>query len=201
MSITTILDDIRIELTDEQKTRWTDEDLTKMVHKSIRRINHVLVRNEIQFAREVVNVTFEADGRVDGVPPLKSVISIEGLYRIDTDEKLDQLLPQQWETLTSVVPVAVWTIINGVARYREVSSAVVDGKFVYYPVVTIDPVDSPWEGRVDDCIVDYAAFRCKNIDEMSLQQDKELMAELEERIISNYKRLEQQAQYAAGWNR
>ncbi len=200
MSISTIMSDIRVELTDEQKTRWSDEDLTAMINKAIRRLNHVIVRNEINFARETIAVEFDTDGRIKDFPAMKSIISIYGLYRKDTDKRLDQLLPEQWETIEEVAPVMIWTIHNGVALYREISRDVVEGKLVYYPQIEIDPVDSPWEGRLDDCIVDYAAFRCKNIDEMNLNQDRELMAELEERIVSNYKRLEQQNQYASGWN-
>ncbi len=201
MSISAMLSDIRLELTDEQKTRWTDEQLTQFVNKSIRRINQVLVRNEINFARAVLDVEFNPDGTIHQFPQSGTMVAIYGLYRKDTNQRLDEVLPEQWETIVSCAPLTVWTIINEVALYRDpVAEDPVAGKLVYYPVVTVDPVDSPWEGRLDDCIVEYASFRCKNVDEMRLSQDKELMADLEERIISNYKRLEQQHHYAAGWN-
>ncbi len=200
MSISTIMQDVRAELTDEQKTRWTDDQLTLMINKSIRRMNQVVVRHELTFARESVAVVFNNVGKIDNFPPTKEIVGIVGLYRKDNNRMLDQLTAHQWETIVDPEVASVWAIINNTAMYKDISDSPIDGELVYYPAISIDPVDSPWGGRLDDCIVDYAAFRCKNIDEMNLAQDKELMAELEARIIDNYKRLEQQAHYATGWN-
>jgi hypothetical protein len=71
--------------------------------------------------------------------------------------------------------------------------------FLHYPRVTVDQISSPWDGRLDDLIVEYAALRAKNVDEMNLQLDKELMGELETRLLENYNRLQPQISQMRGW--
>jgi len=202
MSMTDIVNEIRLELTDEQVTRWETPQLMQLINKAVRRLNQILVRNEINFARQVQDVTFLPDGTIGQFPIYSEILSISGLFRDSDKLPVIQLWPIQWARLQSAPTMSYWAVVNGVAQYRGVTAVTPapTGKLVYFPKVEIDPVNSPWEGRLDDIIAEYAAFRAKNIDEMNLQQDRELLGELEDRIIDNYKTLEQQHEYASGWN-
>ncbi len=201
MSIQTILDDIRVELTDKGRTRWKDDtELTALVDRAIRRINGILAKNHINFAREYKNVTLKTDGTIEDFPAQASIMRIFGLYRDDAKERIIHLWPSQWEVLKSCTAAQYWAVVNQVAVYREASSVEIPATFIYYPKIEIDPVESPWEGLLDDQIVEYASYRAKNIDEMTLQQDLELLKELEITIIDNYKGLEPNIGVGAGWN-
>jgi hypothetical protein len=199
MSIANLIEEIRLELTDEQSTRWDDDQLLKFVHKSVRRLNQVLARNEISFAQSVQAVKFMPDGTIGDFPKLHTILVVKGLFRDDNGAEVVHLLGPQWAQVVSASEMAVWSIINKEARYKAVVQGEPTGTLIYYPQVVIDQINSPWEGRLDDSIVEYAAFRAKNVDEMNLQQDKELMAEIEQRIIDNFKTLGPQQTLARGW--
>ena len=54
-----IIDDVRIELTDELKSRWTDDaTLLRVIAKAFRRVCHLLWRNEVEFGRFLLHAVY-----------------------------------------------------------------------------------------------------------------------------------------------
>ena len=199
MSLQTMVDQMRLELDDLQKTRWTDPQLLMFLTKAARRINQLAIRHELDFAMRADDVTLKPDGTIEGIV-YEKVNAVCMLTRKDNNTPLKHLLPMHYLTADSASGAAIWTFLNGHAQYREPVSEDVPAVFLHYPVVTVNQLESPWNGRLDDLIVEYSALRAKNVDELNLQVDLELMGELEKRLLENYNRLQAQIAPMRGWN-
>ena len=190
---------MRVEIDDINKTRWTDPQLSVFLSKSARRINQLAIRHELDFAMRADDVTLKPDGSIEGIV-YEKVNAVCMLTRKDSDQPIKHLLPMQYLTAISVTSASIWTFLNGKAQYKKPSSVEIPAIFLHYPIVTVSSTESPWNGRLDDLIVEYAALRAKNVDEMTLQMDMELMGELEKRLLENYNRLGPQIASMRGWN-
>jgi hypothetical protein len=199
MSIQTMAAQMRVEIDDIEKTRWQDTQLAVFLTKSARRINQLAIRHELDFAMKADDVILKTDGSIEGIVYDK-VNAVCMLTRKDNKIPLKHLLPMHYLTADSVSGVAIWTFLNGIAQYREPASEDVPAVFLHYPIVTISSTESPWNGRLDDLIVEYASLRAKNVDEMTLQMDMQLMGELEKRLLENYNRIQPQISKMRGWN-
>jgi len=200
MSIQSMVDMVRLEVDDQNRSRWPSDDTIKMfLQRAIERIGYLLIKNEIEFARESMDVMLATDGKVTPFD-YDNIQALSGLYRNDTMERLVFLPYDQWFRLLSAGTAACWTVNNGEALFKRPGTQDIPATLVFYPKVTIDAVDSPWGGRVDEMIVEYAAFRAKNVDEMNLQQDTLLLKDIEDGIMATYKRLGPQHAVPTGWN-
>jgi hypothetical protein len=44
----------------------------------------------------------------------------------------------------------------------------------------------PWSGKIDDIIVEYVSLRIKNLDEMDVSIDLQLLQDMENQILQAY---------------
>ena len=51
MLISNLIADIRLELTDKAASRFSDDDLLRLIRKGVRRLGHILFRNDIEAGR------------------------------------------------------------------------------------------------------------------------------------------------------
>jgi hypothetical protein len=189
---------MRVEVDDLEKTRWTDDQLSVFLAKSARRINQLAIRNELDFAMVADDVTLKPDGTIEGIVYGK-VNAVCMLTRKDNGTPIKHLLPMHYLTIKNPTSAGVWTFLNGTAQYKVPAEEDVPAVFLHYPIVTISTSLSPWDGRLDDLVVEYAAFRAKNVDEMSLSQDTQMLAELEKTLLANFNRLQPQIAPMRGW--
>jgi hypothetical protein len=189
---------MRVEVDDLEKTRWTDDQLAVFLAKSARRINQLAIRNELDFAMVADDVTLKPDGSIEGIVYGK-VNAVCGLFRKDSGVSIKHLLPMHYLSEISAPAASFWTFLNGIAEYKSVSSVDIPATFLHYPIVTVSSSLSPWDGRLDDLVVEYASARAKNVDELSLTQDIQMMAELEKTLLSNFNRLQPQISKMKGW--
>jgi hypothetical protein len=199
MSIQTMLTQLRLEVDDLKKTRWTDDQLKTFLYKSIRRVNQLAIKFELDFAQQHDEVTLKPDGTIEGID-YTNVNATCAMFRKDTKQRITQLLPMQWNKLVESTPAEFWSFVNGQAYYATPLLEDTPAVFIYYPRQSVNTTESPWDGRLDDIVVEYAAFRAKNVDEMNVQADQQMMNELERRLIENYVRLGPQMAAMRGWN-
>jgi hypothetical protein len=197
MSIQAMLTQLRVEVDDLDKTRWTDDQLKVFLGKSVRRVNQLVVRHELDFGMRHDTVTMLPDGTIDGID-YQDVNAVCMLVLGDGKE-VKQLYPSQYATVVDPGQGNIWTFINGQAVYKTPFPEEAEATFIYYPRMSLNTTESPWDGRLDDIVVEYAAFRAKNVDEMNAQADQQMMAELENRLLENYARLNPQIAYMRGW--
>ena len=200
MSIQTMLTQLRVEVDDLEKTRWSDDQLKVFLGKSIRRVNQLAIRHELSFAQKIMDVTLKADGSIPEID-YNNVNAVCLLVRKDNNEPLQQLYPMHWNVLQSPGTAEFWTFENGSAYFKTPGTEDIPGKFIFYPRMDVNTTESPWDGRLDDIVVEYAALRAKNVDEMNAQMDMQLMQELENRLLDNFSRLEPQIAPMRGWIR
>jgi len=198
MSLQSMIATMRLELDDIDKTRWTDPQLLAFLTKSARRINQLAIRHELDFAMSADDVILKPDGTIEGII-YDEVNAVCMLVRKDNMVPVKHLLPMHYLTAESVPAAAIWTFLNGIAQYKSSVSVDVPCVFLHYPIVKVTQISSPWNGRLDDLIVEYASLRAKNVDEMTLQMDMQLMGELEKRLLENYNRLQPQISQMRGW--
>jgi 5'-3' exonuclease len=189
---------MRVEVDDLEKTRWKDEQLAVFLAKSARRINQLAIRNELDFAMQASDVVLKPDGTIEGII-YGEVNAVCLLTRKDNGTPLKHLLPMHYLTIKNPTSASVWTFLNGQAEYKIPMAEDVPAVFLHYPLVTISTSLSPWDGRLDDLIVEYASLRAKNTDEMNLTQDTKMLAELEKTLLANFNRLQPQIAPMKGW--
>jgi hypothetical protein len=199
MSLQTLAVQLRLELDDLEKTRWIDEQLLVLLQKSARRINQLAIRHSLDFAMRADDVTLKSDGTIDGIV-YNNVNAVCSLVRKDTNQSIKHLLPLHYLRAISTDAAEVWTFLNGAAVYKSQVSDDVPATFLHYPRVVISSTESPWNERLDDLIVEYAALRAKNIDEENIEIDIQLEKELEQRLLENYNRLQTTIAPQRGWN-
>jgi hypothetical protein len=198
MSLQTLAVQLRLELDDIDKTRWKDEQLLIFLNKAVRRVNQLAIRNCLDFAMKADDVVLKPDGTIEGIV-YDSVNAVCGIYVDGAEEPMTHLLPMHYLKAQYCPAAACWTFLNGAARYKAAVPNDIPATFLHYPQVAISSTESPWKGRLDDLVTEYAAFRAKNVDEMTLQMDQKMMAELEQRLLENYNRLQPTIAPMRGW--
>ena len=59
--ISSLILELRTDLSDDDSTRWTDAKILNLFKKAIRRANRVVQRNGLQFAKKKVSIKTIAD--------------------------------------------------------------------------------------------------------------------------------------------
>lgn len=200
-TISSVIDNIRIELVDVNDVRWSDANLLALVKRAIRRAEHVIRRNDISFGRAYETITTVVDEDEYALPAdfMAPVI----LTRDGTHKELTLCDDQKWETILSAPELSNWLIRGSNLYVYALPQAVETLTLVYWPLLDIASytVDSsmPWSGKLDEIIADYVALRCKNIDEMDVSNDVQLLTDLENNILSTYGTLNPQIVTMRGW--
>lgn len=192
-AISDLITEVRTELSDDDSTRWTDAKLLNLFKKAIRRANRVIQRNGVQFGKKMAELTTVADQAY--LTLSTSVTTFDtpiGLWRTDTEASVPFRTEKEWEEIIAA-PALEHTLLDYSAdqiRFKGTPSSEITLNLWYYPVV--DPSayttasDTPWSGRIDDIIMEYVSLRAKNIDEMTLNDDRALLTDLETQILQAY---------------
>jgi len=191
--ISALITELRVDLADESSTRWTDASLLSMFKKAIRRANRIVQRNGIQFAKK--HSTFTTVANQTYVVLSTSITDFDVLItmaRSDTHQQIRICDDREWETIETADALAVAYIdyAGDKIHFYDKDSAAITINVHYYP--TVDPSayttasSTPWSGRLDDVLMEYVGFRMKNIDEMDVSIDQQLMQDMEQQILQAY---------------
>jgi hypothetical protein len=190
--ISALITELRTDLSDDGSTRFTDTQLLNLFKKAIRRSNRVVQRNGIQFAKKKATLTTVANQDYLTLSDITDFDVPIGLWRSDTHSKIPFRTEAEWEQIISASAVshALLDYQNDKILFKSTPSSALTLYFYYYP--TVDPSayttasSSPWSGRLDDMIMEYVGLRAKNIDEMSLEFDQQLLQDMENQILQAY---------------
>jgi hypothetical protein len=190
--ISALITELRTDLSDDGSTRFTDTQLLNLFKKAIRRSNRVVQRNGIQFAKKKATLTTVANQDYLTLSDITDFDVPIGLWRSDTYSKIPFRTEAEWEQIISASAVshALLDYQNDKILFKSTPSSALTLYFYYYP--TVDPSayttasSSPWSGRLDDMIMEYVGLRAKNIDEMSLEFDQQLLQDMENQILQAY---------------
>lgn len=202
-TVSDIIADIRLEMTDEQSTRWTDAQAIRVIGKAARRINAILHRNDIEAGRAYYDFTL-LTGETSVYLP-SDFMTVYGLYRQDTHKKLNHYTTDEWEQIYSAYECTAFAVnsvddslVIGGAPIADVSM-----RLYYWPNIDTTAYTTstivPWSGRFDDLIAEYAALRLKNIDEMDATFDLQLLQDMENNVLSVFSTLEPETVQRRGW--
>jgi len=201
MTIGDLLGDIRLELSDELKTRWTDAQMLKTVARAYRRLSHVLYRNDVELGRSVATFATEA-GREDyPLPP--DFMADYGLYRQGAKIRLTKQSDDAWEQLASPSEATSWLIRGDTLYIAGIPAGAYAMTLVYWPLVDTDSLaledETPFSGKLDDLVTEYASLRLKNIDEMDVTLDSQLLQDLENNLLNTYSSISPVTLTRRGW--
>lgn len=205
-TISDVISQLRLELTDKQSARWTDADLMLWIRKAVSRTSPILYRNSVQFARSSAVVTLSAGQAAYALPA--DFGTAYGLYRDSNHTKLALRSEDEWNTLVSAGEVTNWALLYdaGVQKIyvKGTPSSAGTLTLVYYPNIDTSAYTTasqmPWGGKLDPIMVDYVKVLCLNADEQSVQTDVQLMSDLENNILNFYGGQSPQVISRAGWN-
>ena len=201
MTVSELLDDSRLELTDEAKTRWTDQQVLKAVAKAYRRLSHVLYRNDIELGRCLYRFDTEA-GR-DDYPLPADFMADYGLYRDDTKSRLTKHSDDSWQQLAAPAECAAWLVRGETLLVGGAPAAAIPLTLIYWPLLDTAALDmgspTPFGGKLDDLVAEYAALRLKNIDEMDIGTDTQLLQDMENNLLNTYSAISPVTVQRRGW--
>jgi hypothetical protein len=192
-AISAIITEIRTDLNDDDSSRFTDTQILNIIKKAIRRANRIAQRNGLQFAKKKASLsTVASQDYVDISAAVSDMDVWIGLYRDDLHQEIKKKTEREWELIVSASAIAncLFDQANSKIYLNGTPSSVQTLTLWYYP--TVDPsayttaTSTPWSGRIDDIIAEYAGTRLKNIDEMDVSFEKQLLADLENQLLQAY---------------
>ena len=203
--ISSLITELRTELTDDLSTRWTDTQLLNVFKKAIRRANRIVQRNGVQFAKSKAVLSTVAGQNYITLSTITDFDVAIGLYRSDTHAKIAFKTELEWESIITAAALAnaLLDYENDKILFNGTPSGVTTLNFWYYP--TIDPsayttaTTTPWAGRLDDIIMEYVGIRAKNIDEMDTTFEKSLLSDMENQILQAYAPNAPTVSEGSGW--
>jgi hypothetical protein len=203
--ISSLITEIRTDISDDDSTRFTDTKILNVIRKAIRRANRIVQRNGLQFAKKKASVTTVANQAYVTLSSITDFDILIGLWRTDTHEQIPFATETAWESIitASALANALLDYGNDKIQLNGAPSSAVDMNLWYYPA--IDPsayttaTSTPWAGRIDDIIMEYTSNRLKNIDEMDLSFDTQLMTDMENQILQAYAPNSPTVVEGAGW--
>ena len=194
MTYQDVIDEIRVEVDDPDKTRWeSDDTILKVLRRGIRRMFHIIVRYDLPFGKAKADFSTTSgteqyaigDGQVIDIADFGVHI---GLYRTDTNKPLNFRDTDHYERISSSADkVYFWTLYDGdKVLIKGVPDDTYSLRLWYWPKITWDvrAVDTFPYPRLVDFLIDYTALRLKNIDEMNPSVDMQLMQDLESNLLS-----------------
>ena len=191
--ISSLILELRTDLSDDDSTRWTDAKILNLFKKAIRRANRVVQRNGLQFAKKQVSIKTIADQAFVVLSTVAPDFDVWiGLWRDDIHQQIKLRTEHEWEEEQCASALGYCMLDDGNDKilFDSTPSTAQDITLWYYP--KIDPSTytvssaTPWDGRLDDIIMEYVGLRLKNIDEMDIGVDRELLIDMENQILSAY---------------
>jgi hypothetical protein len=202
-TISTVITQIRYDVEDPTGTRWSDATILNFIKVGIRRMNRIVQRNRLKFGQMNETGTFTASQAYFNMPDDFDIF--EFLFRTDLQKEIKLFEDREWEGLksTDVLQGCNLDYANSRISLRGTPGSAIPYSLYYFP--TIDPSDyttsssMPWSSRLDDQIAEYVGFRLKNIDEMDVSMETQLLADLETQILQAYDPNQSQYVEDSGW--
>ena len=197
MTYAELIVQLRVELADVEKTEWKDSQLMSLIIRAYRRIYSMIIERQFQIGMTLHPITILKNV---ATYPLPDNFSVQrGLYRYDMKTRLEFVDIDTFRRIADHGS-GVWMIIN---REIYIDAPVQENELlmlVYYPhedeVSTTDVADLAKEityGReLWDSLLGYSAFLAKNIDEMDIQMDVQIISDIEQKLLIRYGRNLQQ---------
>lgn len=204
MLISAAITYVRQELNDSLSSRWTsDSQILRFVARAIDRAQHVIRKSAPQLASKSTTLTFYSGIATADIPD--DFLAPISMTRSD-GKQMRHVPEQDWDRLdASLDECSCWHIVDN--ESIEVHSSPTSDReatlrYFYdvtpYSLTTSDSM--PWGGRFDGPIMDYAANRARNVDEMNIQADEVLLRELETRILDTLMLWSPGVVDSDGWN-
>lgn len=187
MLISDLLQDIRLELTDKAQSRFSDADLLRIVAKGVRRLGHILFRNDIEAGKQ--SFPFYTIPTISEYPLPDDFMKEVGIYKPNGVSLVNQT-DKQWETIISAKESSVYIIRAGSIYIAGTPTTNTAMNLIYWArldtsTLTVDD-PMPYDGKFDDMIAEYVAMRAKNIDEEDVSLDTTLLSDMENQILTTY---------------
>ena len=191
--ISNLITELRTDLSDDGSTRWTDAQLLSLFKKAIRRANRIVQRHGVQFAKKFVTLTtIPNQSYIDMSVAASDFDTWIGLYRNDIHNEIPRRNEREWETIISAPEIGHCLLdqTNSRIYFNNTPTVAYTLTLWYFP--SIDPSgyttasSTPWDGRLDDIILEYVRLRALNIDEMDISADQAMLADMEQQILQAY---------------
>lgn len=205
-TIAASIDNVRLEITDQQDSRFSDSDLLILYKKSITRVEKVLIRLGVQIVKKRYEFTTVADTDKYSLPSDFlldiSLWNDSGNYDVVKESEL------AWEKLgTDYTQASKWIFFDdsGTDKIWLKGTPSKAQTLVLWYFKTCSPSsmttasNMPWSDRLNDVIEEYVALRAKNIDEIDVSYDQGLMVDLESKIQDIWMPLSARITSGAGW--
>jgi len=206
-AISSLITEIRTDIGDDNSTRFTtDTPILNVVKKAIRRANRIAQRQGLQFAKKKAVLSTVANQAYLVLSTSIADFDVPiGMWRTDTHAKVPFRTEAEWEQIISAGGVnnALLDYGNDKIQFNGTPSSILTLNFWYYP--TVDPsayttaTETPWDGRIDDIIMEYTINRLKNLDEMDVSYDTKLLTDMESQLLSAYAPNAPTVVEGAGW--
>ncbi len=179
----TIVHNIRESVGDLQNTRWSDAFICEELNKAAGRLLGLFKKHGIDYGHGRACITLEAGE--DAFPLPADFRGVVGLY--NGGRLVEMLSTEAWETIQAFMPFAVWAVDgkNGILKTSSPQRVTLVLRYWKEP----DPVRDlasfmPWEGVFDSLLADYVRLRLANYDEMTIAQDTQLLADMENSLLT-----------------
>jgi len=190
---------IRDGLGSAANARWSDAELLRVAQVAVERSQAILQRNGISFGRKSLDITTTAG--IDAYDVPGDFAAVLGMTRLDTAQPMRHVSQLEWDTLMSAQPLSVFCIDGEVLRVASAPTSAVTLRLRYWPTrpaLTLAG-STPWNGKLDSLLVDYARARLFNTDEMDVSQDVQLLQDLENNILAQFAASEPTVVQRRGW--
>lgn len=198
-TVQNVIDNIRVDIDDTDDTRLEDDTtlILPLIKKALRRVENILIRKGIEFAKSSTTLTLLEDA---------STVALPDYFKLDIGlfknyEEIRKLSHDEFERTYSG---DFWRINGSNVEFLSEATEDTEYTFWYYPYIDFSDYDEestmPWSGRMDDIVEEYVVMRLRNIDEYDTSMEKELLAEMQSNILEVYGQLTPAIQEMNGYS-
>ena len=185
---------IREELSDVDKTEWNDVSLMSFISRAEKRIHEIIVLNALNFARKHSTIELVAD-QLEYLLPQDFGVQA-GLFSLVDGRQLMLVTSTDWYKYFREPPgPGIWRLMDGQIMINSTDEAGSNLELCYFPAFArnLDPnAEIPYGDYIFDSVLGYAALIAKNVDEMDVQADVRMLADIEINLVKMYGRNEPQ---------
>lgn len=188
-TVAAVITNIRQELSDEFDTRWNDSQLIRFIGQAVNRAQHVGVRNDLQFLKDKAELVFDSGESSKPLPD--GFLTDIGLWNAGTKAKITKVSETEWESAASPQEASQYMLEGVNLVIQGVPTAETTLRLRYFKgcdleTLKADAAEMPWNGVLDELIMEYAALRARKIDRDESAADLELLKDLENNILNTY---------------
>ncbi|WP_321404498.1 hypothetical protein [Maridesulfovibrio sp.] len=188
-TVAAVIENIRHELSDEYKTRWSDKQLIRFISQAVTRAVHVGRRNNLQFIKGKADLVFAAGESAKPLPV--GFLTDIGLWNLGTKAKVLKVSEEEWEGSASPQEASQYMLEGSELVIQGVPTAETTLRLRYFKGADLESLKAdgavmPWDGQLDELILEYASLRARKVDRDETAADLELLKDLENNILNTY---------------